>query len=171
MNKSYIFTFFASLLLILIAFSFQDKLSHFKSLGLLGIFLINFLGSATIFVPTPAIASVFAGGLVYPPILVAIISALGASFGDMIGFLLGHVGRKIFIKNHHSWYIFTQDMFKKFGGIIIFIFALIPNPLFDGIGIAAGALSFSPTHFFLLMFLGRLLRNILLAYLGSVFAR
>ncbi len=174
MNRSYILTiltFILSIIIVVAAFIFQDKLENVRSLGLFGIFLINLLGSATIFFPAPAIFSVFAGGGVYSPIAVALVSALGATLGDMIGFMLGYSGTKLFARDHR-WYVWLQGWFKKLGGIMIFLFALIPNPFFDAIGIIAGAFSFSPVRFFILLFLGRLLRDIFLAYLGDfAFAR
>lgn len=169
MNKSGLAIFIASLLAIAGALLFQEKISQFQSLGLLGIFLINLIGSATLFLPAPAIVSVVAGGAVYPFFLVALVSAFGASLGDMVGFLLGHSGRKIFIKNHHRFYMILRDLFHKLGGIAIFGFAFVPNPFFDFVGISAGLFHFPPARFFLFMFLGRLLRNILLASLGSIF--
>ncbi len=167
MNKSYLFTLLASIVLIALAFFFQARLFELKTLGLAGIFLINFFGSATIFLPAPAIASVVAGGVVYPPIAVAVVAAIGAAFGDMIGFFLGYSGKQIFIKKNHVWYMALKDIFQRFGGIIIFLFAFVPNPFFDGVGLFAGALAFSPRRFFVFLLAGRLLRNLFLAYLGS----
>ncbi|MFH1832934.1 MAG: VTT domain-containing protein [Candidatus Levyibacteriota bacterium] len=171
MKKTYLLIFVASLVLVALAFFFQDKLSHFRTLGLLGIFLINFFGSATIFLPAPAIVSVVAGGMIYPPILVALISALGGAFGDGLGFLLGHSSKEVFkLKKHKFLYPTLEDLFKKYGAIIIVVFAFIPNPLFDAIGILAGIFSFSPGRFFTFLFLGRLLRNIILVQFSSVIA-
>lgn len=169
MKKSYIFLFITSLILVSLAFLFQKQLSQFESLGLLGIFLINLFGNATLFLPAPAIASVVAGGLVYPPILVAFFSALGGSLGDMVGFLLGHTGKKIFIKNHPRIYVVLKDAFHKFGPLVILVFAFIPNPFFDAIGILGGVFHFPAWRFFIFMFIGRIARNILLAYAGASF--
>lgn len=165
---AYIGSFFLSLLLVWMAFRFQTQLSHFRSLGLLGIFLINLIGSSTLFLPAPAIASVVAGGLVFPPVLVGLVAALGASFGDMLGYILGRSGKHI-VLNHteKKWFIFFQKIFAKFASIVIFVFAFIPNPFFDGIGILAGISEFPPVKFFLILFAGRLSRNILLAFLGA----
>src|SRR5438477_79993 len=93
-----------SLFIIFVAFQFQNKLSEFRTLGLIGIFLINFFGSATIFLPTPAIASIVAGGALYPPLMVAFAAALGGALGEITGLLLGHSGRMMFIKDHHKAY-------------------------------------------------------------------
>ena len=166
MVRTYVLGFIASLLIIILAFLFQDKLHTFKNLGILGIFLINFFGSATIFFPTPAIASVVAGGVLYQPFIVGVVSALGASLGEMVGFFLGFTGKKFFIKNHNKLYGIFKDVFRKYGGIAIFVFAFIPNPFFDALGLIAGAFSYSPIRFFVWLFAGKLLRNILLAYLG-----
>lgn len=167
MKLSYLITFIISLIFIILAFVFQDKLSEFKSFGLLGIFLINFFGSATIFVPAPAIVSVFAGGVVYAPLAVAVIASLGAAIGDMLGFVVGHSGKQIFLQKENKWYQLGREQFIRFGALFVFIFAFVPNPLFDGVGILAGALGYSPYRFFLILFVGRLLRNFLLAFAGS----
>lgn len=157
----------ASIALIVLAFIFREKLAEFKNLGLLGIFLINFFGNATVLLPAPAIATVVAGGALYPPLFVAIVSALGASLGDMVGFFLGLSGKNLFIKNHHKRYMMLKNLFHKAGDIIVLLFAFIPNPFFDVIGLAAGIFHFSPIRFFILMLLGRFVRGLLLAYLGS----
>jgi len=167
MKRQALFIFLVSILLIYLAFQFQDKLSQFKTLGIIGIFLINFFGSATIFLPTPALVSVISGGIIYSVIPVAFSAALGGALGELVGLMLGYSGRQIFIRDHHRLYLFLKAGFSKFADAIIFIFALIPNPFFDAVGITAGVFSFSPVRFIILVFLGRLLRDILLAYLGA----
>lgn len=169
MNRLAIFIFTFSLLLIVIAFSFRDELVRFESLGLLGIFLVNLIGSATLFLPAPAIASVVAGGVVYQPLWVALLAALGAALGDMIGFLLGHSSKEIFIKNHHIWYKLLKDLFHRLGFLVIIIFSFVPNPVFDFVGITAGLFKFPLIRFFILVFAGRLLRNLLLVSLSNLF--
>ncbi len=171
MNRSYLITFIISGFGIFLAFFFTDKLSQFKSLGLFGIFLINFFGSATIFLPAPAIVSVFAGGVVYGTIAVAIVAAIGASLGDMLGFLLGSSGKQMFLKKENVWYRMGREQFSRFGGLFVLLFAFIPNPLFDGIGIIAGALGYSPYRFFIFLFVGRFFRDLILAYFGSSISR
>lgn len=167
MKKSYILAFIISLIFISLVYVFQDYLIKLKSLGILGIFLINFLGNATVFLPAPAIAAVVAGGIVYSPVIVAVFSSLGGSLGEMVGFLLGKSSKEIFIKNHHRWYIFLKDLFRKYTDVVVLIFAFVPNPFFDVIGILAGVFAISPYRFFILLFIGRLLRDIILAYTGS----
>lgn len=168
-KRRMILLFLISLTFIALSILFRNYLAQFKSLGIFGIFLINFFGNATLFLPAPALVSVVAGGLIYPPLLVALAASLGAAFGDLIGFSIGHSGRALFIKNHHRWYMIFKDLFHKFGLMIVFIFAFLPNPFFDAIGIVAGVFGIPLKRFFLALLLGRLLRNLLLAYFGSLF--
>ncbi len=159
-----------SLVIVFVAFYFQQNLAHFRAWGLLGIFIINFIGSATLFLPAPAIATVVAGGHVYPILWVALVSALGAAGGDMIGYLLGKSGTSVLVNaQKHEWYTRLHVLFEKYGGIVILIFAFIPNPLFDVVGIIAGVSSYSPLRFFILLFAGRFFRDIILAGLGARF--
>ena len=156
--------------IIVAAWVFQDKLVEFKRLGPIGILLINFFASATLFIPAPGIATVVAGGAIYPPFLVAFMAALGSVGGEMLGFLIGVSGRKAFLQDHHKKYNTVMKIFKKYGGWAVFVFALVPNPVFDAIGITAGIFGYPAQKFFFLVLAGRLLRDIILAHFGSAFA-
>lgn len=156
-----------SIIIIALSFYFRTELSKFTSLGLVGIFIINVLGSATLFLPAPGIASVVAGGFLYHPLIVAIVSALGSAIGDMVGFALGHSSKHIFLKKNSFWYKIFKETFHKFGPLFIIVFSFIPNPIFDVVGIFAGVFSYSPVKFFMYVLIGRFVRNLLLAYLGS----
>lgn len=164
---SYLIGFVVSVAIIVGAFLLHDQLAHFRSLGIVGIFLINLVGSATIFLPAPAIATVVGGGALYPPVLVACAAALGGAIGEMTGFLFGTSGQHLFVKKQSIAYKVFKNVFLQYGGLIIVIIAFIPNPFFDVIGIGAGALGYSPKRFFIYLFIGRLLRDLLLAYVGS----
>lgn len=150
-------------------FSLRDYLRDTISLGLLGIFLINFASSATFFVSGPAFLTVIAGGSIYPPLVVALIASLGAAFGDMISFFLGYSGRSL---TEHKlkkklWFTILEDLFKAYGSVFVFVIAIIPNPFFDALGLIAGIFGFKPLKFFVLIFLGRVARFIILALIGA----
>lgn len=155
---------------VLLSFYFQDQLARLGSWGLLGIFLINIVGSATLFIPAPAIATVLAGGIIYNPLLVAILAALGAAIGDFIAYILGRSGKEVLFKKKSLWYEVFREMFhKRWGAFFILAFSIIPNPFFDAVGIVAGIFSYSPIKFFIYVLLGRFIRNLLIAYFGSLF--
>lgn len=164
-----IFLFFFSLALSIGFFSLKDYFKDWMSLGLLGIFLINFASSSTFFVSGPAFLTVIAGGSLYPPLLVALIASMGTAFGDMIAFVLGYSGRHL---TEHKlkkklWFVVLEDLFKIHGSILVFVVALIPNPLFDAVGLIAGIFGFEPIKFFILTFLGRFTRFVILAFIGA----
>lgn len=161
--------FFLSIGLSILFFVSQDFFEESRSLGLLGIFLVNFVSGASFFVSAPAFLTVISGGSIYQPILVALISAMGATLGDMVNYLFGFSGRHL--ADHHlskkKWFVFLEKHFKRHGTWILFLFALIPNPIFDAIGLIAGVFSYSPYKFFLIVVAGRFVRFWLLAKLGS----
>lgn len=165
---AYVGSFLFSVLLIYLAFRFEHRLAHFKSLGLLGIFLINLISSSTVIIPEPAIVAVVVGGRLYSPFLVGFLSALGAAIGNMVGYFLGRSGKHI-VLNHseNTWYRWIQSKFHTYATLLIFVFALIPNPFFDVVAIIAGIAEYSPIKFFFLMLIARIIRDTLLAFVGG----
>jgi membrane protein YqaA with SNARE-associated domain len=164
-----ILLFFSSIALSLAFFAYRDFFKEALSLGLLGLLILNFISSAGFFVSAPTILTVLAAGSIYPPVLVAVVSALGASLGDMLGYMFGYSGRHLAMKKFDKYAIvrYSEEKFNKHGDLIILLFAIVPNPFFDAIGILAGAVKFSPSRFFVIMLIGRFLRFWLLAKLGT----
>jgi membrane protein YqaA with SNARE-associated domain len=166
-KRNYLVFFFLSIGLIALSFFFRDELAKLGSFGLIGIFLINLIGSITLFLPAPGIATVVAGGFLYNPLVVAVVAALGSAIGDMVGYALGKTGKEVFLKKDSFWFNIFKETFHKFGALFIILFSFIPNPLFDAIGVFAGLFSYSPLKFFIYVLIGRFLRNILLAGIGA----
>lgn len=168
-NKYFIYslTFLLSILIVVFTVLFRDDLLHLKTWGLAGVFLLNFFSTATIFMPNFSLATVVAGGSVYNPLLVAIVATLAGALGDSISYLLGHSGRHIFVKKEGKFFQAVARVFHKHGLVVIFVFALVPNPIFDALGILAGGVRYPFKRYYLAMFLGRIIRNLMLAYLGN----
>lgn len=158
-----------SVIIIGLSYYFRAELMRLGSFGLLGIFLVNIVGSATLFIPAPGIATVVAGGFLYNPLFVAIVAAVGSAIGDLVGYALGHSGKEVLFKKNSFWYGVFKQSFHRFGAAFIIIFSFIPNPVFDAVGLFAGIFHYSPYKFLLYVLIGRFLRNLLLAYAGSYF--
>lgn len=62
-------------------FVFRDRLANLAGYGYLGAFLISLLSSATILLPVPGIAVIFALGATYNPYLVGLAAGAGFSLG------------------------------------------------------------------------------------------
>jgi len=169
-NKVYAISIFLLSIILSIAFYvLKDYFKEASSLGLLGIFIVNFVSSATFFVSAPAFLTIITGGNLYSPVLVAVVASVGACLGDMLGFAFGHSGRKLTKKklDKHKTVRFLEKHFHRHGALIIFLLAIIPNPFFDAIGILAGVVNYPPIRFFIIMLVGRFLRYWALAQFGA----
>lgn len=163
-------TFTLSIFLGALFFLYHDFFKQAWSLGLIGIFIISFVSSASFFSPAPVFLTVISGGSIYPPIVVALVASCGSAAGDMLSYIFGLSGRHLVSHNlsKKNWFILLEKYFKKYGNWLLLLFAFIPNPVFDAIGLFAGIFAYSPLRFFILVFIGRLLRYLILAQSGHL---
>lgn len=164
-----IFILIISVLLLYVIFINREELKNLSQYGYLGIFVVNFISASSIFLPLPGTASVFIGGAVWDPVIVGIVSGLGSAFGELFGYFLGYGGRGLIkdFKGKGEWVKKIEKNFHKNGMRTTFIFAILPLPVFDVIGVIAGAVSFPVWKFFLAMVSARIIRNILFAFTGT----
>lgn len=155
---------FAVLLSVLIIV-FWDKIVKLEAYGYLGIFLISILGSATIVIPAPTILVTFVGGGIFNPVLVGLISALGATIGELTGYLAGSSGRVIINKEERL--VKVEGWMRKYGLWTIFVLATIPNPLFDLAGMVSGAGRIPVWKFLLVTLLGKTIKFLVIAFIGA----
>ena len=106
------------------------------------------------------------GALLNPPI-VALASAAGASLGELSGYAAGVSGQAVIGNTRLYRYLHTlMETHTKFTNLILFIAASIPNPFFDLVGMASGALRLPILRFLSITFLGNLLKMLSIAYAG-----
>lgn len=155
---------FAAIAIFLLVLYIQPYLIQFSSFGYLGVFLISLVSSATLFLPAPGWVSVIALGKVLDPFLVGICAGVGSGLGEITAYLAGSGARNI----AHYEQKFAQyiSIIRKYEAAAVFVFAFIPNPLFDVAGIIAGALGIRWQVFIIATVAGRIARYILLAYFG-----
>jgi len=143
----------------------RDRLGRFVAYGYPGIFLISLIGNATVILPAPSLALVFALGGVLDPILVGLAAGLGETLGELTGYLAGYSGQAV-IENREI-YDRLFGWMRKYGLATIFFLSVIPNPFFDLAGIAAGASRFPVGYFILSCWLGKTLKTIVFALAGA----
>ncbi len=138
--------------------------------GYLGVFLVTTMAAASLFFPIPDTIVVFTLGssLVYEPIWVAAIATAGATIGEFTGYLLGYTGRKTLNTRYGRNMNLLQRIFKKFGTLAIFIFALTPLPE-DLIYIPLGAMRYNVGKVFLPAFAGKFIMYLAIVYGGRFF--
>lgn len=137
--------------------------------GYLGIFLISLLGAMSIFVPIPYTVVIFIlGGLqTFDPLWIAVAAGLGSAIGEFSGYLLGAGGRKVIGDRYKKKMDFLTKLFKKFGPIAIFVFALTPLPD-DLLFIPLGVMRYSLLRAFVPALLGKFFSNLIIAYSGRL---
>ena len=145
-------------------FLFRDRLAGYERYGHLGVFLVNLLGSGTVILPVPALLVVYLGGGVWHPLLVGLVGGLASALGELTGYLLGYSGQGL-IENQ-TLYTRMEGWMRRNGFLTILILSIIPNPVFDVAGMAAGALRFPLRLFFLSALIGKSVKMITLAYAG-----
>jgi uncharacterized membrane protein YdjX (TVP38/TMEM64 family) len=148
-----------------LVFLFRDKFVDLKSYGYLGIFLVSVLGNATIILPVPVILTAFLGGGIYNPLVVAFLTAFGATLGELTGYLAGTSGQAVIDKNPRLKKI--ESWMQKYGLWTLFVLAALPNPAFDLAGIVAGATKIPVWKYVLVVGTGKLVKFLGFAYLGQ----
>jgi membrane protein YqaA with SNARE-associated domain len=137
--------------------------------GYLGIFLISLLGAMSIFIPIPYTVVIFIlGGLpAFNPLLIAVAAGTGAAIGEFSGYAVGFGGRRVVGKKYKKRMDFLTKLFKRYGTIAIFIFALTPLPD-DLLFIPLGIMRYSLLRAFIPAILGKFFSNLIIAYSGRL---
>lgn len=144
-----------------------EKLRPYRYVG---IFIISFLAYATVLLPAPGAAFVFTVGAAFKDvpfntIRIALAAGSGAALGELSGYLAGLGGQAV-LENRKIYQKLTSWM-EKHGAITIFGLSALPNPLFDLVGLVAGALRMSPWKFFLWCWAGETLKMLVFAASGA----
>jgi len=143
----------------------RDQAERFAAYGYPGIFLISLVSNATILLPAPGVAFVFAMGSVFQPGLVAIAAATGATAGEISAYAAGFSGQLVL--ERAAAYARIVPWMRRFGGLTTLVLAAIPNPFFDLAGMAAGALRMPFIPFLLWCLAGKTVKMLIFAYSGA----
>ena len=147
------------------------------TLGYPVVFLINLIGSASIFIPVPGFAVIFfMPGLGFDPWLLALFGAAGAAVGEITSYAVGLGGRKVAEKRKKgisekvlkkkTLIEKAEDWSRKRGMFpVIILFAATPLP-FDILGIVAGVVRYDPRKFLLATFIGKLILFSVISWAG-----
>lgn len=156
-----------SILISGIIIYFRNDLARLSEYGYIGVFLISVVGAATLVIPSPTLIATFVGGSILNPILLGIVSGVGTSIGEITGYLAG-LGSTALITEDTN-YKRVEKWMNINGFLTIFILAVIPNPLFDFAGIVSGVTKYPFKKFIIATLLGKTIRFIGIALLGSSF--
>lgn len=146
-------------------YSIRDRVEEFAEYGYPGIFLIMLLANATVILPAPGVAVVFAMGSVFNPLGVAFAAGAGGAIGELTGYLAGY-GGQAFAENTKI-YNRILPWIQKYGAWMILVLSAFPNPFFDIAGFAAGISRIPLWQFLLACWVGQTIKMAMFAYAGA----
>jgi membrane protein YqaA with SNARE-associated domain len=156
-----------------LALFITQQLGELGKYGLLAypiLFVAQALVSATLFLPAPGVAVAAAAGTFLDPLWVGVFTGLGSATGELTGYLLGYYGRRAVPTDTSRLWRIAERGFRKWGFIALFVLAMIPNPVFDALGILAGTLRYPMGRFWLATVPGKIVKFSSIAYGGWLFS-
>lgn len=163
-NLLRVITFVVVVGITIYIYSIRDHVKEFAAFGYPGIFLIALLANATILLPAPGVAIVYAMGAIFNPLGVGLAAGTGGALGELSGYLAGFSGQAVIERT--DIYERFKPWVDKYGGWAILVLSAIPNPFFDVAGIAAGIAKMPIQNFLFFTWIGQLIKMTMFAYAG-----
>lgn len=159
-----ILALFAVVAITVYIFSIRERVEQFSAFGYPGIFLIALLANATVLLPAPGVAVIYAMGAIFNPLGVGLAAGTGGAIGELSGYLAGFSGQAVV--ERMDAYNRIKPWVDKYGGWAIMVLSAIPNPFFDIAGIAAGIAKMPIQIFLFFTLIGQLIKMTLFALAG-----
>lgn len=148
----------------LLAFLMHDAVQKYAPVSYLGVLLVCFIANASVLLPAPSILVVVQYSMVLNPLLTALCGAIGATLGEMTGYLAGaHGGNLLALKVRKK----VLSVMPKHPYLVVFCFSLIPLPVFDIVGLIAGAMKLNQAKFFATCLAGKLIKMASFAWMAT----
>lgn len=154
----------AVIAITLYVFSIRNQVERFAVFGYPGVFLIALLANATVLLPAPGVAVIYAMGAIFNPFAVGLAAGTGGALGEISGYLAGFSGQAVI--ERMDIYDRIKPWVDKYGGWAILVLSAIPNPFFDVAGIAAGISKMPLRNFLLFTWIGQLIKMTMFALAG-----
>ncbi len=130
---------------------------NIETAGYTSIWFLAFIGAALVFLPVSALAAVCVAATVdLNPFLIAAVAASAEAIGELTGYLAGMGGKAVFERNR--FYLRFKNLFLRYAALTLFFGSMVPNPLFDVMGVAAGSILYPVRKFLLLVFVGKVIK-------------
>ncbi len=142
----------------------QITFERLSGLGYLGAFLMAWIGSTTVLLPIPHLAFTFTMGSLFVPWWIGLCAGFGDSLGELWGYLAGYAVEDLVDR----WKIYPriEAWVRKYGELVIFLMGIVPMPLFDMAGMAAGATGMPIWRFYLATWSAKTIKAIVFAWAG-----
>ena len=145
----------------------RQEIQGWTTYGYLGVLAFSLLANAMILLPTPVLAVVFTLGSVLSPLGIGAAAGLGMALGELTGYAAGRAGRIAESQVEHLSR--TEAWVRQYGFWAILLWAAIPIPFFDLVGLAAGAYRYPVGRFVVACLIGKTIKALAYAYAGASF--
>jgi len=156
---------------------------HLEGFGYAGTFATNLLSTSTVVVPVPGLTAAGQALIIEEgkrsayPWLVGVIGGLAMGLGEVTLYYAGYLGAELargrevpgprWLRRGAARVARgTRWLMAHYGIATLFVLSAVPNPFFEVAGLTAGSVRMSFRRFFIAAVAGKVLRGILLAYLG-----
>jgi membrane protein DedA with SNARE-associated domain len=163
--------------------AFPNITDRVEGLGYAGVFLTNLLSTSTVVIPVPGLTATAQALIIREgkhsslPWLVGITGGLGMGLGEVTLYYAGYLGAELARGRSlpgPRWLRLAAEraarsvnwLMAHRGMLTLFVLSAVPNPFFEVAGITAGSVRMPFRRFFIAAVSGKLLRGLLLAYLG-----
>lgn len=163
---------------------FPNITNGLEGFGYAGVFLINLLSTSTLFIPVPGLTATAQALIIREgkhsafPWLVGLTGGLGMGLGEITLYYAGYLGAELarghelrgprWLRRAVQWCVNGINwLMRRWGVATLFVLSAVPNPLFEIAGLTAGSAQISFRKFLLAAVSGKVVRGLLLAYLGT----
>jgi membrane protein YqaA with SNARE-associated domain len=166
-------------IMVCVFYFYRQNPAMFKELkvyGYLGAFIISIILNATIILPVSNMAVMMSLGATLhpyillgvalpPPVVVGLLGGIGATIGELTGYVAGRSGRGLVTRSH--MYGRVEGWVRRWGWLTILIFSIVPF-VFDLVGLAAGAVRYPFWKFSFFCWLGRTILYVTMVTLAAM---
>ncbi len=149
-------------LVIVVVLALRAYDGEVKDAGYPGVFFLSFLGAFAMVLPVPGLITLCGVSLILNPLVLGILFGIGEGLGEVSGYGVGYGGGSMV--EDKAIYKKLKALMERRGFLILFTVSLIPNPIFDFVGIAAGAVRYPLKKFIATVVVGKILKGIMVAY-------
>jgi len=132
------------------------------------VFVTSLVGNASIIIPVP----IFVGVMItaaskWNPVLIALIASSAGTLGEITGYYVGYLGKKIIVTEATPGYEKLVGWMKRHGILAIFLLSLQPILPFDIAGLISGASRIPLWKFILACWAGKFPKYLAGCYIGG----
>lgn len=145
---------------------FKEDVQSRATLSYVFLFLACLGSHASILIPSSATMIIMAAAAVLDPLLCGLIGGIGGALGEHTSYFCGLSG-KVFTENSKI-YKWLLPRFQKHDFLWVFLFSIVPLPVYDIAGLAAGVTNMKYKKFLSATMLGIVPKSILYALFGII---